>query len=105
MRLQGETIIENTSKGDRAAKIEGRSMRDTVSPAVARLKVVPMLVYWHCNTWWPLGHGPECPMVHDDRPRRGRKRRGWICYDCEGGILYLSRKGFLEHDEESCYAS
>lgn len=68
--------------------------------------VKPVLVYWHCETYWPLEDGSDCPMDHDtpiydDRPRRGRKRLVWMCHNEVG---YLSRRAFLEHDEERCYA-
>jgi len=70
----------------------------------ARRKVKPTLVYWHCVTWWALEDGPDCPMEHDnDKATVGRKRRAWICNSGEGGIAYLSRQDFLEHDEEDCY--
>jgi len=68
-----------------------------------RKQVKPTLVYWHCDCWWPLVDGPGCPMEHDDGCHNGRKRLVYICNDGEGGIAYLTRKDFLEHDEEHCY--
>lgn len=75
----------------------------------ARLETPSVLVYWHCDSWWSIEDGPVCPMEHDtpiydDRPRNGRVRRVWMCDKGEGEIAYLSRRAFLEHDEESCYA-
>ena len=80
----------------------------TISAAEARKLVKPTLVYWHCECWWYIEDGPSCPMEHDtpiydERPRQGRKRRVWMCKEGEDGIAYLSRKAFLEHDEEYCY--
>ena len=77
-----------------------------------RRLVKPILVYWHCKMWWPLEGGSVCPMEHDtpiydERARRGRKRRVWVCWSNSNGlegIAYLSRKVFLEHNEEDCYA-
>ena len=80
----------------------------TIEPGVlsARKKVKPVLVYWHCETWWNLDDGPCCPMEHDDdlysySSKRGRKRRVWLCLP--SGIAYFTRDAFLGHDEEECW--
>ena len=52
-----------------------------------RRAVPPVLVYWHCEAWWPLSEGAVCPLEHDTpiydyRPRKGRKLAAvtaWIC--------------------------
>ena len=41
--------------------------------------------------------------LYDDRPRKGRKRRVWMCENEEGGVAYLSHTDFLEHDEDYVY--
>jgi len=43
--------------------------------------------------------------IYDDRPRRGRKRRVWICEENEDRVCYFTRADFLAHEEEYCYAS
>ena len=73
---------------------------------LSRRSVKPTLVYWHCGCWWQLELGSSCPMEHDGHRETARKRRAWICYanPAEGGIAYLSRQRFLDHNEEDCYA-
>ena len=85
---------------------KGEAMTTTL---VERNEVRPVLVYWHCDMWWPLADGPACPMEHDtpiydDRPRRGRKRRVWMCAKGWDSVVYFSRAVFLSHDENNCYA-
>ena len=73
-----------------------------------RADTKPTLVYWHqsCEGWWPLTDGPRCPFddshFYDSRARKGRKRLMWICEAGSGESAYLSRRDYLEHDEEWC---
>lgn len=98
----------DSSQGNTYIPIRG--YEDKMSPDLSQRRLVkPILLYWHCKMWWRLADGAICPMEHDtpiydERPRRGRKRRAWVCQHGEGGIAYLSREEFLTHDEDYCYA-
>ena len=79
----------------------------------SRQSVKSTLVYWHGSKcgYWPLEDGAECPSDHSGdipiyayRAWKGRKRRVWICPDSSDEVCYLTRKRFLEHDEEYCHA-
>ena len=69
--------------------------------AEARRKVASVLVYYcaECEWYFDADGGNECPGEEHERSGLMRRRRGYICPDCDpDGDFYLTRKDFLEHN-------